>query len=378
MFSHIFSYRLKTILRDREMVFWAMVFPLLMATLFKIAFANITAAGTILPVPLAVITDAAYHDDQVLQETLLRVSRSDQPLLELFPVSREEAEALLFNDEVAGYLEAGRPLRLHVTSSGIKQSILRTFLDQYSQYQSTAETIISRNPEALDEFISQMERQISYATPQPLGRNQPDQVLVFYFALLAMACFYGCYYGLIEAKEIQANLSYRAARVNMSPVHKLKAFLASSAASLTIHFSAQILLLMYLRFILKVDFAEQFLFVLVACFTGCVLSLALGALIGSGLKVSENLKDGIATAIGLVGSFLAGLMYPGMKQIVSVHFPVMKWINPVGILADSYFALFFYEGYSRYFLNLTLLLTFTLIFITAVYLLIRKRHYDSI
>ena len=41
MFWHIFRYNLKSDLRDRALVFWTLAFPLILATLFGMAFANL-------------------------------------------------------------------------------------------------------------------------------------------------------------------------------------------------------------------------------------------------------------------------------------------------------------------------------------------------
>ena len=53
---------------------------------------------------------------------------------------------------------------------------------------------------------------------------EPDNILNYFYTLIAMACFYGGFLGMREITDIQADISALAARVNAAPVHKLKPF----------------------------------------------------------------------------------------------------------------------------------------------------------
>lgn len=48
MFLFNYRYRLKCILRDRQLMFWTLLFPILLATLFNLALSNITAPRNLL------------------------------------------------------------------------------------------------------------------------------------------------------------------------------------------------------------------------------------------------------------------------------------------------------------------------------------------
>ena len=63
MFIHIFIYRLKCILMDRELVFWTMLFPLVLATLFNMTIANLGNGQTFSPIDIAVVENEAWHKD---------------------------------------------------------------------------------------------------------------------------------------------------------------------------------------------------------------------------------------------------------------------------------------------------------------------------
>jgi ABC-2 type transport system permease protein len=381
MIERIFFYRLKTILRDKEMVFWTIFFPILLASLFRIAFANLGQVTEIFPIPTAVVDNDAFQADSAFREMLTAVSNDSGEtgaVLDLSRVSREEAEALLLAGSIYGFIVPGVEMQLIVDESGLHQSILGLLLDQYLQSSSTAGTVISRNPAAAEDFIRELELRTSYIRTEALGKNNPDRLFVFYFALLAMACFYGGYYGLVEAFDIQGNLSPRAARINMSPIHKLKALLASSSAAVFIHLCSQMVLLAFMHVVLKVRFGAQLPLVIFATLVGSTLSIALGIFIGTVVRGSENFKNGMVTAVSMIGALFAGLMLPELKYIVSERFPLINRINPVNLLADAYYALYFFEGFRRYSQNLLILLLFTVFFTAASYFFMRRRNYDSL
>ena len=61
MFVHIFSYRLKCLLRDKVTIFWTMLFPLLLATFFQLAFSNLTTGEKFKPVTIIAVDNAAWQ-----------------------------------------------------------------------------------------------------------------------------------------------------------------------------------------------------------------------------------------------------------------------------------------------------------------------------
>ncbi|MNC49020.1 ABC-2 family transporter protein [compost metagenome] len=193
-----------------------------------------------------------------------------------------------------------------------------------------------------------------------------------------MACFYGSFFGLQEVTDIQADLSARAARVNMSPVHKLKAFVAGLSAALVIQFVEILILLGYLAYALHVDFGPRTGYVLLTAFIGCILGLSFGALISAAVKKSEGLKTAILISITMIGSFLSGMMMLNMKYIISQKVPLLSYLNPVNLLTDAFYSLYYYDTLDRYLLNLGMMGVFAAVFCLGTYAIIRRRKYASL
>ena len=245
MFVNSFVTRVKCAFRDKEMIFWTLLFPLMLATLFYFCFANLDAADAFSPVKAAVVADGAYERDAGFRAALEEVSKEgENQLLELSSAeTREKADALLENGDVDGYLtvENGKP-KLTVKSDGLNQTILKSFLDQYLQMSATLNHIMERNPQAAqqgmwDDFMNQQQftREIS------LSQAKTSRQLPYFYALLAMVCLYGSFQGLTSAFYLQANLSALGARRSVAPRKKLAMISADMLGSLAVHMVTMLL-----------------------------------------------------------------------------------------------------------------------------------------
>lgn len=181
-----------------------------------------------------------------------------------------------------------------------------------------------------------------------------------------------------EINDIQANISSVAARVNNAPVHKMKAFLSSAAASLLVQFSEILILLFYITVVLKVDFGSRTAYVFLTAFLGSVSGLAFGTFISALVKKSEGVKVGILVSVTMFCSFLAGMMQQSIKYSISRNAPVISWINPLNLLTDAFYCLYYLDSMSRYILNMAATLAFILLFCSVTYFIIRRRKYASL
>jgi ABC-2 type transport system permease protein len=378
MSLHIFGNRLKCLLRDKENVFWTMLFPILLAVFFNLALSNVNAGESFQAIKLAVVNNSSFHNDQALQTALDAAAAGEQKLFELTLTSQEQAEQLLTEQKVSAYLLVDEEPVLVVSKTGIRESIIKSFLDSYLQTTAAVNTILQNNPNnpALL-FQSAGERQ-NYLAEVTGSAADPNNILIFFYSLIAMSCFYGGFWGMREVTDIQADISALAARINISPQHKLKAFLSSLTASYLIHFSELILLLLFLRYVLQIDFGAKSGYVVLTTALGSLAGIAYGAFISALVKKSENMKVAILIGTTMFGSFLAGMMIQDIKYLVSQKFPLLAYVNPINLLTDAFYSLYYYDTFSRYFLNITILGGMTIAFCLGTYVIVRRRKYASL
>ena len=364
-------------MRDRLTLFWTLMFPILLAVFFNMSLRNINNSDAFRPIPVAVVNDAAYRQNAPFREALKSASEGKNKIFTLTETTKENAAKLLADGKVKGYLTAGETVGMTVNQSDFEQSIIRMFLDSYLQTSSAAENILKTNPAAYQEMAAALKTQAEYLENRPVGSAPPDNALAYFYSLIAMACLYGSFWGMDEVTNIQADQSARAARVNLAPVHKLKVFLSSMAAAFSVNFTEIMIFLAFLRYGLRIDFGPKTGFVILTAFVGCLAGLSLGAVV-SALVKPEGLKVAVSLAVTMTGSVLAGMMFQQMKYIVQEHAPLVGYLNPVNLLTDAFYSLYYYSGYERYLLNIGLLCAFIALFCAVTYFVIRRRKYASL
>lgn len=377
MFAHIFLNRLKCLLRTKELVFWTMLFPILLGVFFNMSLRNIINSETFHPVNVAVVNDSEYQKNAEFRSALKGVSEGKDRIFSLTETTKDNAEKLLSEEKIDGYITVGTEIKMTVKKSDFNQSIIKSFLDSYLQTTSTVTSILTTNPAAHSKLVEDLKQNAEY-TREVSGSANPDSSLSYFYTLIAMACLYGGFWGMKEVMDIQANQSHRAARVNLAPVHKLKTFLSGMLASFVISFTEILVFLVFLRYCLNVDFGAKTALVVFTSFVGCITGLSLGAFISALVKSGETMKIGVLIGISMLGSFLAGMMYQNMKYLIDRYVPIVGYLNPVNLLTDSYYCLYYYSTYSRYMLNIGLLGAFVLVFCTGTYLIIRRQKYASL
>ncbi len=378
MFLHIFKYRIITLLREKNLVFWTMIFPLVLATFFSVALSNIGTVEEFSPIGVVLVNSEALNQQTELKKTMEELSKGENPMFELSIVDEATALKRLKDYEISGYIIPGQTPELVVLNSGLNQSILKNFLDQYSQNASTIKDIVTSNPEALPVLLESLSMSTSYMVEKGVTEKSTDPTLVYFYALIAMTCLYGSMYGLEEVNRVQANLSAKAARINIAPVHKLKVFVAGVLAALIIHFSGLLILIAYMDKVLGVGFGQNVGYVIMVLFVGSILGISMGTFISALVKKSEGVKIAVVLIVSMAGSFLAGMMIGEVKYYVAKQVPILSYLNPANLLSDSLYALYYYDSHTRFFLNLTGMSLYSIVFCAMTYLIIRGRKYASL
>lgn len=382
MFFHNYLYRLKCNIRDKQTLFWTLLFPILLATLFYMAFSNLSSLETFSEIKIGIVDNEEYKNNTDFVKAIEAVSTSnvgDGNLFDISYIPLEEADRLLDENKVEGYIYLDDEIKLVVKETGINQTIIKSFLDEYKQTSSTLLTIISRNPTiSINRLLSDITNRGDYLKAVAIGKTDPNNIVIYFYALLAMTCIYGSFWGLKEVATLQANQSWQGARISMVPIHKMKLFMASMLAAATIQLGIVFVFLGYLTLILKVSFGNQIGYIILTCIVGIITGVSFGACIASVIKKGEGIKIGILIVFTNLTAFLAGMMYDKIKYIISTNFPILAYLNPLNLIADSFYSLYYYNTYTRFNVNIALLCGFAGFFSIITYLVLRRQKYGSL
>lgn len=412
MFWHNCKYQLKIILHDRGLVFWTLAFPLIMATLFHLAFSNIESSERLQLIKIAIIDNAAWQEDTFFRESFAALSRSDsenQLFETTYIADRSTAEQLLRDDEVSGILELkpvaqsassssassalppsspssqsalalpssqfGSPFQPEITvqKSDVNVTIFKSVVDQLSAQAEVVQAISAHDPRLLAELATVERAHLEDASSENLSYT-----MIEYYSLIAMTCLYGGMLGMVAVNYLLANMSASGKRIAVSPAPKSRLLASGLLASYLVQLFGLLLLFSYTVLVLHVDYGNRVGLIILLALIGSLTGLALGAMLASVFRVSENTKVGLMLALTMFGCFLAGMMGITMKYLVDTNLPLLNQLNPANLITDGLYSLYYYTSLDRFWSDIMTLVIITLVIISVSVFSLRKEQYDNL
>jgi len=367
--------RVLQLVRDKGDMFWALAFPLLLATLMYMAFGETFSGSEIIDIiPVAIVVE----EENTLSDSFKSFAEEMDDVLEVSYMDEEEALKALEQKEVKGIFYTGGKHSLTVTESDLDTSILQSLLDSYVKNEAMILEIAQNHPENLEKALASLNNYQSSTQEVTVSGRTYDTSLSYFFAVIAMASLYGCFLGIRCPIDMQANLSALGARRSVTPTHRLKLVIADMLATFAVHFANVMILLLYMKYVLRLDFGDRMGGMILVCLVGSMIGVALGMFVGSIGRITEGIKIGLILAVSMVCSFLSGLMVTNMKDIIEQKAPIINRINPAALISDAFYCLNVYDDMGRYFRNLILLVIISILLISGSFLMVRRERYDSI
>ena len=392
MFFHNFKYSLKTLLRNKGLIFWTFAFPIILGTLFNLAFSDIENKETLDIIDIAIINNEEFKNDAYFTESFKALSKkSKDQLFNTKYTNLSTAKNLLKENKITGYLLfENNEVKITVNDKGYNETILRFVVDEISSQKEMLETITSK--EITDSYkagnLNVDYEKIYQDTLSLINNTSPklynisnsnlSYTMIEYYTLLAMACLYGAIISMFITNKKLANMSSAGKRTSISPAHKRTLLLGSFLASYLVQLLGIIILYLYTIFVIKVDYGNNIFLVFLLLMTGSFAGLSLGIAIATVLKSNENAKMGILISLTMFFSFLSGMMGITMKYVIDSNIPLLNKINPAAMITDGFYSLYYYDTLDRFYFNIISLLLFSVILLFISYQGLRREKYDSI
>ena len=392
MFFHNFKYTLKTLFKNKMLIFWTFAFPIILGTFFKLAFSNIENSEKLDIIDIAIVDNQELEDNQIYKQAFNKLSEeeSENRLFNTKYVSKEEAKQLLQDDKIVGYFILENDPKVIVSNSGIDETIFKCVTDEITQ---TTDVVIDVAKDNIQKEIMNGNYNIDYEkiyrNVAELYKNQEVNIkdisnsnlsytMIEYYTLIAMACLYGGILGMVAINYNLPNMSSNGKRIAVSPTSKGKIILSSVIASYITQLIGIAILFIFTVFILKVDYGTNLPLVILLAIVGCLAGLSIGVASASLLKTNDNVKTGVIISFTMVGCFLSGMMGITMKYIVDKNIPILNKLNPANMITDGFYSLYYYDTLDRYYFNIISLLIFSIVLIGFSILSLRRQKYDSI
>lgn len=377
MFLHNLKYEILTGLRAKDILFWTILFPIILGTCFKVAFNGIYESTTkFSAVPAAVVEN---KENAILRSVIEEIEQSDDPLFTVTYTSEEEALKLLQSGEIEGIIYADDKLSLTVAGKGMAETLLKSFVDQYTVQEKIITDAVKKDPFKAQEVISALSAEVNACTEIPLTEGNTDYMIQYFYNVIAMAALFGSISGMFTTINSQANLSPLGARRNCSPTPKSISLAASLVGKYLVQTVSMIVCVSYLVFVLKVDMSHRLPLVYLAAAIGGIMGVSFGFCVGSIGAFSDNAKMGIVNAVSLICCFFSGLMgITDMKARVAAVAPWFNNVNPAAVISDCFYCLNLYSDYDRFVTKIITMLIISAVFTLLGFVMTRRKKYANI
>lgn len=386
MFIHNFKYSFITLFKNKMLIFWTFAFPIILGTLFNMAFKDIENNEQLDIIDIAIVENEQFKNNKIYREVFNNLSdeNNEERLFDIQYVNLEEAKKLLEEDEISGYLLYENEFKITVKSSGINETILKTVTEEIKQNEIMINNLTEQEIKKGNYNYQLISKDIlttianSKANIEDISNSNLSYTMIEFYTLIAMACLYGGILGMTSLNQCLANQSSNGKRISISPVKKSKLIFSSLLASYLTQIIGLVLLFLYTYFVLKVDYGNNLPLIILLALAGSFAGLSLGVFVSSIFKVNENTKIGIVISITMLGCFLSGMMGITMKYIIDKNVPIINKLNPASMITDGFYSLYYYDTLDRFFFNIISLIIFALILIGVSIFSLRRQKYDSI
>ncbi len=390
MFWHNFKYSLKTLIKDKSLVFWTLAFPIILGTMFSLAFSDIENSEKLDVIDIAIVDGEDTMQNSIFKSVFEYVENGEEKLFNTHYVSSDEAKEMIQSEEVIGYLTLEESPKMVVGTNGINETIFKYVFEEVLEYSSMAHEIVAKEVnkedaviENYEEFARRVYNDISFkmkesSNMENITSRNLSYTMVEFYTLIAMTALYGGILSVAAINKCLANMSSKGARVGVSPTRKSVLILSSLLASYVVEVIGLLILFLYTIFVLNVDYGNNLIQVIVTALVGTLAGLSLGLCVASSFKVSENSKTGILISFTMTCCFLSGMMGITMKYLIDTNAPIINKINPAAMITDALYSLYYYEGFERFTTDIISLFIFSFVMIIVSFISLRRQKYDSI
>jgi len=376
MFFNVFKNTLKILLRDKATVFWTVIFSILLAIMFKMAFSNLDKIDKFEAIPIAVQEQAL--EDEFFSKYITTLE--EEEYIEVVKLEgktederKEEAGKLLEEKTIVAFIENEESIVLGKGSNRIEETVIKSLMEGYIQNKSMVMNILKENPHTNIADILNFETYV-----KDVSNKNMTVINTFFYTLIGMQALYSYIWGMRVMYMYEANLSTQGKRNSISPTNKRISILASMFSAWALSILSSLIGIGFIIFILDINIGSKVIPILSLLLLGTLTGVSFGSFIAVSNRQSVGVKNGIGIGVTMFWSFLAGMMASSIKILIERNIPILNKLNPVALITDALYSLYYYNTYDRFFGNIIYLSLVTLIFVLGTIFFMRGKKYESL
>lgn len=234
-------------------------------------------------------------------------------------------------------------------SYDINRAILESVATSYLQRVALIEDLAAHDPAALsDPTTVQNALGLGVSVREvSLTNAQPDSMVRFYYALLGMASIFAAQLAGESVWRLQPTSSAAGARRAVSGTSRMRLLIPTIGACWAVSTTFLAIAFGYICLTAHIDFSGREGLCLVGIAASSLLSCGIGALVGAlPVRMGSDSRRGILTALTCLLSLFAGLYGESTMELadtVAHVFPAATWLNPVCLIRDLFYTVYYYD-----------------------------------
>lgn len=372
-----------TTVRGKEILIWALAFPIILATFFMVVFGNLDSVYKLTHANVGIVEDAAYQQAPGLSSVIEAVSKDDNGRSALMTphmfFSEEDAIKAAHEGDIDAYITVDQKTlnpQLHVNPSindessdgAIKKDVLETVLNSYIQKRKAVFIAMQDDPKLIEAFWNSSTAELSQNQAAQIQaiterfqndvvrtvrleatKTAPDPKVRYFYALLAMTAGMGMMVAAHQIQIIQSNTSALGARRCMAAIPRWRVLTGSLLASWTCEFICGFFAFLYMLMVANVNFGDQVGWCVAALAVSTLAFTALGAFLGTVIKkeasgILSGISAFLSLFVGLYGS--ANMKFAAMLEVSA---PLLVRLNPLWHVYHCFYSLLYYKTLDSFF-----------------------------
>ena len=382
MFFHNVKYNLKALFKNKGLIFWSFAFPIIMATLFNMAFGNWEESEKFTSINIGIVTNEYFDNNIIAKNVFNSLSDDDNKIFNITYASKDEVTNLLTDKKIEGIIEyTNSNPSIIINSNSVSSTIIKSVVDEIETNNTIFNDLMKSGKYTsnnMEEQVNRIIEKINSTTinTKDISVKKLDIAVIEYYSLLAMTCLYGGFIAMSAISNSLASASSRGKRVAISPIKKSMAILSSLCASFIVQLIGALILLIYIN-IIGVNLHTNLISLFVITILGVLSGISIGLIVSVMINKSEDTKLGIIIAISMALSVLSGMTGVSLKYVIDSKLPFINKINPAAMITDGLYAVY-YENSARFLNNIISLIIFISLLIVISILYMRRKKYDNI
>ena len=382
MFFHNVKYNLKALFKNKGLIFWSFAFPIIMATLFNMAFGNWEESEKFTSINIGIVTNEYFDNNIIAKNVFNSLSDDDNKIFNITYASKDEVTNLLTDKKIEGIIEyTNSNPSIIINSNSVSSTIIKSVVDEIETNNTIFNDLMKSGKYTsnnMEEQVNRIIEKINSTTinTKDISVKKLDIAVIEYYSLLAMTCLYGGFIAMSAISNSLASASSRGKRVAISPIKKSTAILSSLCASFIVQLIGALLLLIYIN-IIGVNLHTNLISLFVITILGVLSGISIGLIVSVMINKSEDTKLGIIIAISMALSVLSGMTGVSLKYVIDSKIPFINKINPAAMITDGLYAVY-YENSARFLNDIISLIIFISLLIVISILYMRRKKYDNI